>query len=336
MAKANADYEHINIEIRNIDNPTPIIATYADYRLTNILDNPADYDLAVERFECPTTGIPIMFFEDNRYWVQMFYGATTIQKYVIWVPNSNKVPDGKGIFSYQEMLNMINTAIADAFTDLKIAEPLTPNTSPPFLIYTPATGLFSLCGDPTWANTANTAILYFNEPLGFLFDGLYQIAIFTPPTASFIDKFQQVFRDNKNNTIELPLPGGTAYYEMRQEYRSLNLWSTLQSIIFATQHIPVNAEYISTNNTDGKNEYRKILTDFIPEITNEARDLTKIQYIPPGVPRYYSFVSDLEFRTIDLSVFWKDKAGVLRPIYINRGDALTVKLQLRKKSNMIP
>lgn len=326
------DYEYINIDLRNSSN-LPIRARYYESRQNAILDNPELYDLAVVRFSCPTSSIPILVFKDNYYIVQMSYNITTIIKPVVWVPNDNKpVQLNKWVFSYQEMLDMINTAITSAYTDLKTAEPFLPNTAPPFYIYDTTTSLFSLCALSDWSNV-NTGILYLNNPLAYLFDGIFQTAIYTPITATNISLFKQVIKDNKNNTITL---NSIPYLEMKQEYRSLNIWSQFQSLIFSTDTIPVNAEYLSTINSDGKNENRRILTDFLPTENNFPRDLTALQYFPSGIPRYYSMNSNKEFRTIDIRVEWQDTNGILRPIYLNQFEELSIKIQLRRKSNLIP
>lgn len=327
-----SDYEYVNITIRNNVSNVPIPARYYETRQNNILDHPEDYDMAVVRFSIPTLGIPILYFEDGRYVVYMSYGVTTITQPVVLIPGNNHVPPGRSIYTYQEMLNMINAAILTAYNALALAEPLMPNTSAPFLCYDNTSGLFTLYGEPDWANTANTAILYFDVDTSLLFAGLYQYAIYNPPTGNVIDRFQQVFKDNKNNTETL---NGTVYYAMRQDYRSLNLWSDFGSIILATSSIPVNAEFVSVTGSDGKNENRRILTDFIPNDSSSPRDITNLNYNPSGIPRYYSLSSTKEFRTLDLEILWQTKTGITIPLYINRFTEATIKLQFRKKSELL-
>lgn len=299
---------------------TSIPAIYNETRTESILENPSNYQLTIQRFYVPAFNIPILLFKDNYYSVSMTYGGTTITKPLIYTSFSI-APYPNPIYDYQHMVDIVNTAIEDAYNDLKALFPAGPPTEAPFITFNPTNKLFSLNAeqlyDPAVAGGA-TFELWFNFPLGSLFVGFQQFYndISSPLNSRFIIK------NNGNNTTTY---NGKPYYSTEAEYNTLYLWNSLESIVFTTGSIPVVPE----NNSGQVALKQQVITDFIPLAS--INDRTAIQYYPQGALRWYDLQGSTPLRNIDVQVYWKDKTGQLYPVYIFETESLSIKIQFRKK-----
>jgi len=110
-----------------------------------------------------------------------------------------------------------------------------------------------------------------------------------------------------------------------QGYDTQGLMEDFQTILFETDHIPVESEFQPTIN----DTTRRILTDFQ---TTGRRDSDEVQYFGSGWKRYYNLKSEYPLNTIDLRALWEDKWGQTYPIIIGINDTLTMKLLFRKKT----
>lgn len=328
---------YYNIRIENIQEQ-PINAYFSENRVQPIIDKPCDYELAVVRFSIPAYTVPIMFFRDDTgdfkdefYSITMSFDGHDENERLQFIPNddgTNEIyPGKKCIWFYQELVDSLNNALKTAFDKMKIAKPLAPPTEAPFMVFDPVTQLFSLYAEKLYDTTGVPTIEIFMNPILFkLFSTLRVIErdVAVPPY--FEKNFQLVIKDNKLNSTTY---NGKDYYIMIQDDKSLFLWNDLQNILFETNTIPVNPEFMGSQN----NTIRRVITDFEP--LSDVPSHQVIQFYPQGPLRYYDLKSNYPLTAIDLRLFWGDSKKRIYPIKLTNGDVMTCKLLFRKKGDKI-
>ena len=240
--------------------------------------------------------------------------GTIITKTLQYIPIGNPVlMEGDVIFNYDELINSLNVALADAFTDLKTAEPTIAPVEPPFV-----TQEGTLCAFNAETVYGTTNKIYFSSPLFFLFAGFqsFETLIGGDPY------YQIISKDNYNNSkIINALP----YYSTLSESPCFNLWTDFQTLLFETSSIPVENEKLDTIKANS----RSILTDL--EINSNYVVGQVIQYSPQGPLRYHDLISNYPLRRIDLRIFWLDKDNNIYPVFTSENNPITCKLLFRKK-----
>jgi len=327
------DSEYYNIRIGSVNGDQ--IARFGEERVTPILANPSQYELAVVRFSVPAQKLPIMFFRTGeekdgylpgeQYSVTMSFDGVDVTRQLIHVntefPAGTHLYGKPTVWAYNDFLESLNNAFDDVFADMKTAKPLAPPTAPPFMHFNHISKLFTL-----------------NAPVEYLTDGVVPTIeiFFNRELARLFDMFQNRYHAENNNLkrwhyvvhdhiLNHKTINGNDYLSMTQDDSTLYLWNELQSIQFQTSSIPVNPEFLSSQ----KNVTSRVITDFEPESTAPSREV--IQYYPQGPLRFYDLKSSFPLSSIDLKVEWVDRKGVNRPVYVSEEDPLTVKLLFRKR-----
>lgn len=199
------DKIYYNISIRDqspTNNQTGLtLAEYEVERTKPILKIPSDYYLTIARFTVPATDIPIFIMPIQEtqtntlldpYDVDLtpfsvtltnVTAGTDFQKFVTYVTHSPNSPTPTPppvpitykaqdvssyyyyVYTYTHMLTLINSALADAFDDLKTAQPDIPQTEAPFFIFNAETQLFSLIVPTSYNDIANPITIYINDKL---------------------------------------------------------------------------------------------------------------------------------------------------------------------------
>jgi hypothetical protein len=251
ISKYDDSHVYYNAIITNTSTTDIAKASFQEFRSDPIIKTPEDFHLSIVRFAIPGEYIPIFIasiqpgpspYGSNsnpnltNYSVTLSYysddgktvTATNAQKYITFVPQDNDRPtpsrwDSAGIllnygyysvFSYQAFIDMINTALAGAFSDLVTAVGPVGVASAPFFVYDQNTQLIKLIAEKGYAAPASTATGY--------------VHIFTNTLlSSFLETFQQVYnatnspagrdtqyivKNNKTNTHTLnfgPIAIGT-------------------------------------------------------------------------------------------------------------------------------
>jgi hypothetical protein len=207
--KKHADLVYYNITIPHNDaqglGPNP--AVFQEVRSLPLFEgSPSDYDMSIIRFSIPSNFIPILLFPIQPYpntnpnlstmSVTLSYNGVDEQTYLIYTPENLYIPvppppasnEGSirylystyySIFSYQIMLDMINTALETSYNNLLAtfggSPPANFPTTPPFMALNSATGIFTLYAQ-TLYNSRQTppyCQIYFNGILNTLFDGAF-------------------------------------------------------------------------------------------------------------------------------------------------------------------
>lgn len=365
----NSDPKNIYYNLTYYNSSTvPVVANYNETRTSSLLTNPADYYLSVVRFSIPGNLIPINVMQALpfpntdpnvlEYAVTLTRNGTTSspiflnwntgyaitaapQRAVFTAVNPKQVPTDPYYFnySYQQFIDMVNTALAAAYTALPDKGT---TTQPPYMTFDSDTGLFSMFAQQTYfqnadPNNSGNLLIWFNTPLYTFFPSFHiKYGGFTPTVPE--QNFAIVIKNNNNNTPSSP----TGYYQMVQEYPTLFSWNSLQSISFRSNSIPVLQEAASGisaasgQSLQGSVSGNQIafVTDFEPynDAARAGVFRERIQYYPQAEYRLTDLIGTTPLSVIDLQLYWTDLSGDVYPIYIPPGDDFSVKILFRKKS----
>tara|TARA_R110002126_G_scaffold156673_1_gene304077 strand:+ start:184 stop:1188 length:1005 start_codon:yes stop_codon:yes gene_type:complete len=315
-SQGNQDNIYLNITTDTINRTA---FQFDANRVQAVLDKPTDYQLGVVRFSVPTNSIPLMNWRPDFYKIGIEFNGTLKEKYVDFIPNSNKgplYPNTIGqLWSYQEYCATMSNCLKQLHDEMVLAEPSFPANKEILMKIEPSTSIISLYCQAGYADPAVKVYFNFNLITETVFQAFQETA----------DLFRITIEDKKTNTTTY---GGGGYI-MSQEYPTTALISKLDKLIFETNSIPVNPELLGTST----NETRQVITDF--NCSDFARDSLAIQYYPQGPVRHYDMNSHAPLNRIDLVVQWEDVYGVLYPIYLQLDDQISIKIHFRKKGQNI-
>jgi len=359
------DNIYYNIKIVGSDTDGNLPAVYNVSRTAPILYNPSNYELAVVRFSIPTFEIPLMVWglepwqpnpklpnynpssKVGKFSVSMEYDGVEHTEFLEFIPNStiNQPQFGNAVYNLQELVNIINKAFAKCFWNnfdttppdpaLTPRFPLAPPSTPPRMVFNAETQLLTIVFEeayelqnPSISNVplTETIKVFCNRELHALFPS-FEFNYFAPSNSPYGPQLRyQWLPYNLQNNINSgnPLIPANQIW-ITQGYDTQGLMEDFQTILFETDHIPVESEFQPTIN----DTTRRILTDFQ---TTGKRDSDEVQYFGSGWKRYYNLKSDNPLNTIDLRALWEDKWGQTYPIIIGVNDTLTMKLLFRKKT----
>lgn len=430
------DDNHIyyNISIfpnTNFNHPESFVAKFTESRSDPILDRPEDYHLSIVRFSIPGESIPIFVYpttpilngqgkptgqyqvNNNVYSVTLSYfnGVTTLyyQEFLAYVSNFTYLASTNlrfyYVYSYQQFIDMINTAFSNAFISLKTANPSVKSTRAPYLLFNPVTKLISLIYQQTIITDG--ILIYFNTALSLFFDNYnfsflplnapngtharfllentlsntysespINLVINTTSGSPIITSSGNLFTlYNDGATVSaLGIPENTiATYNSpsqmtlsqnatataspnaiftvsnlfitTQEFNSLFLWNSLKSIVITSSSIPVTNEFLPSIpfNDNGisqgsifvatQNQFRKIVSDFEPQIVEGTDSRSTIQYLPTAEYRRIDLKGKTPLTTFDVQIYWVDQNGLFYPLYlIPFSNSISIKFLFEKKS----
>jgi len=317
MVNSNADNIYYNFVVRNEQPGDTIInLEFDENRVQPIVSEPWKYEIAVERLKIPLTSIPIFLWENDLFYVKMVYDATEITKVVQFVDNGGS-PYGDAVYSYEEWLTIVNTALTECFNDLKAAEPGMPPSESPFITLDPVSNLCIWNVEQSYNTPGDETKVFLNQNLYFKFYSWESIATdFGGQTW-----YELPTKDNFNNSNTI---NGLPYYSTYQEFPVLASLNDFQSVIFETD-MPLNYEYLPAQT----NDVRTVLTDFLP--IDEIQDRQTLQYYPQGPLRYYDILSKVPLRRLKLNAYWLNREGKRFPFYLTRSDVFSMKIVFKRK-----
>lgn len=309
----------------------------------------------------------------TEYSVTLSYNGADSTQNIIFVTTqpSNPVPPGPSInhplqydtpyyyvYSYQEWIDDINRAINTAFAALP-GKPA--GATAPYFIFDSTTRLISLVAQRAFYNEAlpgpGPIRLYINLPLLPFLDAIEGLLLNANPADP--KNFQFLIKDNKNNwytapfeTVACGFTGATGpvgcpcslcppNFIMTQEYDILANWNTLVNIQFIStllgntlEYVPIASNNQNVNSINNQNlNGVGVLTDFEPllQLGPEAR--TQIQFQQTGPYRLINLNGTDPLFKFDLKVYWVDKFGIQRLLYLTHHTVLTVKFLFIRKSS---
>jgi hypothetical protein len=217
------------------------------------------------------------------------------------------------------MLKFVNTALKQAYDELKANDSTFTATSSPKFLFDPTTYLFRIQLSADYISNTNWELRMSTE----LFISFF------PSFVNFAD-----FQNSGNNLpIQIIINEDFGYYNddntifyLQNEAQCTGIWDQIQKIIFTTNTIPCNPEYISSAN--GKTE--SILLDFEPE--TQVESTLPYQYFA-NTFRWVNLISNNPLNEIQLAVEVQYKNGDRFPIYIQTNENMTIKMLIRAKKS---
>lgn len=125
--------------------------------------------------------------------------------------------------------------------------------------------------------------------------------------------------------------------EIRQDYQTTYLWSQIKNIVLVTSLIPIKEEYTpSINQIASSDDFLRILTDFEPPITLGSDIRGIYSYIPTAEYRRIEMKGRAPLNMFDVSIYWRDRDGVLHDILLPAyGLGASVKFLFEKKAKPV-
>lgn len=375
IKKDKLDNVYYNLTIRALEKP--VLAEFFETRQDIILDDPNDYYMTIARFTVPLNSLPIFIFkieegitqnnvDRGTYAVSLVHNASGdiftenlqyINEGVFPVPVPPSQNNGKQliteyyyVYSYQHMINMINTALATAFTALQTAHPTIYSSNPPFFYYDENSELISLVAQKTYDTDgffinvspgpiqtlfpqeikiySNTSLLTLLDGFDVFFEGFNNsplIASFNIRSSPFNRNVYFPLNVSPTDLLINPINdlAPTAFISATQEYTTLVFWNSFRNLLFVTNTIPIKNEYLPTINSinnpiggEGINNFFPILTDFEPLLERAGNTRGLLNYTAEGQYRLTDMQSNLPLRKFDIKLFWVDQDNNLYPMTI--------------------
>ena len=312
-------------------NPNDRVATA--FNLSQpILHDTTDYKMSVIRFSINTETLPVFIptmstNEDDStiYSCTMEFNGFLYQQYMIFEPqNTNPIaPEEKYyVNSYQYVVYLFNKMLQQCIINLGDIVTLPVDTVAPVLFFDVDSQLCGISINPVnyGFNETDKINIYFNTQLYALFSTM-------PASTTYLINGMD-FQLNNLITTDKSL--------MVQEYKTIELWNPVSSLVFTTDRMPIYESITSplqvyidgklSNNNSGYH-FKNILTDFIG---NEMIFTPYVQYAP-SVFRYMNLRPNSQINSIDLQVQWINKmTGEMRPLYLVPGGSCSLKLYITK------
>jgi hypothetical protein len=316
-----------------------------------VLDKQNNYHLAVVRFTIDTSYTPIFIWpllpnglaNNNYYSVTILNVATGIyyQVFLTYVPQNGTNNFDETyfyVYSYQQMLDMINTALNTAW----INSGSFVGTAPPYMVLNPVTGLFQLVAQYAYGNPAVVKI-FFNSYLNNFFDNFDCIRYGGgQPNGADVNI---LIKNNGNNDYSghppngYPPSVGNDSYIITQEFNSSYNWNDVRKFVFVSNNMCVRSENTTVQTTQTvstNNNKLSIITDFAPLIQNGLSSLNSLrspqQFYNVGEYRRIDLVSDIALTTIDLQIYFQTSDTNLHLLYIPAEGYINCKILFEHKN----
>jgi uncharacterized protein YcfL len=247
------------------------------------------------------------------------------------------------VYNFQYFINLINEALTRAMDKLKaLVAPVLNTVEEPWLVwndnqtatlYARESHFDSDVVDPT-----PKVNIYFNRALYSILSSLPSVKF---GLNSPDNKYYQILvkRYNGAKVVTLPNFGIDKLIEVPQEYPTTDQFTPISSIMFTTSTIPVIANQMSnaTVYIDGQpnqlnqsyNQFANVLTDIS---STDMAYKPSLLYVAQGEYRMISLMNNRQpLNQVDIEVFWVDKVGVKRAVFLPPNASVTLKLMFRKK-----
>jgi hypothetical protein len=285
-------------------------------RTKPLINHPEDYLVGVERLSVSTINIPLFLWDDKEFIITLEYNDqdfTVPLQYVQTTIGTQLY--GNSIYTYTQMLDILNKALLDAFNNLKTVYPTAPPTEAPYIIFNPSTKLFTLYAEQLYDSSTDTIKIYFNKELYSLFQS-FPTFFSDDPSKVQILVYNQFLNSETINT--------KPYYKMIGSYPTLSFWFDLQNIEVRTQSIPIYPDFEPTS----LNQTVQKIGDF--NIVNSNITQSQVfQYFLGSNVFWKSLIVSESLQRIQLKFYWVDKRGKAREMYQSSSDPTTLKLRFK-------
>lgn len=360
-------YYNLDLINNNINgNTAPQQLIFTDSRNgTPILNYPKNYYASIVRFSIDTGADAIPIFipsidttqtnvNKTVYQITLSYKTSNFSQAIIYVPTDSTQPTPASplggvdytttyyyMYSYQKWVKYINTALAAAVVGLNaqsIADGngALPSLNPPFVEIDPINLTMLInCEQTAYADTLAFPIqIYFNTAF-FNIMTFFQYTRYGINALNGKNYLLNVYLNNNNTTI-----GGVVYLQMYQEGSCMALLNPVQCLVITSnapnypEIIGVPAVFNSTTNFQNAvnaPNTSPIFTDFQVPITALDSYRPSIFYNPTSEYRLCDMQSTSPIYNMQLFVYWMDKYGNYKPIFIPGGCSANIKVMFRRK-----
>jgi len=376
----NVDKIYYDITIANVLSRTSVrpIINFREQRQNAFVNNSGDYYFSIIRFQTDTNTLPLFIPEiiPNQadidltvYSITLQYQNTTFQVYLRWLPQNafaplpsapnqtpNKLQDnGTGYyycFNYTYFIQLVQTALDDAFTQLQTAvgAPLA-NAHAPTIIWNTDTNTAGIYAESAYYDTypvgavADPIKIFFNSPLANLMPSFIAKNFGTQGVTLGRNFVIAVGNFNGSQTIYLPTSAPVANQYVAttvfQEYSTIASWTPVSSIVFTSATLPIVPNQLSAPliyaeggivyANDGNNaNFAQIISDFVAD---NGVYKPSLLYTPTQL-RLIDLFGNMPISQIDISVFWKSKLGEFFPLQLNSGGACSIKILFTRKGSI--
>ena len=288
----------------------------------------------------------------------------TQQTFLEWVPQDGSYPEPSPpsaqvngyqvsspyyyAYNFQFLAFLVYKALLQCFDDLKaqVVSGALDAVEPPIFTWLPQPQLAEFLVDQQYYQTfssfnpltvnPNAILIYMNNPLFALF-------------SSFPFKFNGIDVPNGlnnliicnnfsgTNLVSVPNIGTPNYtaLSVQQEYSTVSNITPVSSIVFCSNAIPIVSTQITAPvlyydniliQTGSNSAFGIVLTDIE---TSDNGFKPSLLYQPSTI-RYISLTGNQPVKTLDISVFWKNRKGELIPLYLVSNGSCSIKILLEK------
>lgn len=307
----------------------------------NIIEDGANYYISIDTFDIPLSNIPLMLWElaPNYYLIEMEYngifsGAIPIT-YIPSYPSAPTTdPKYNYVFSYDIVLQMVNTTIGTAFAALAAATTLPTGVKQPYfqlqrpslnMQYVAQSAFYDVM-DPT--TVPNPIKLYFNRPIYELFNGMdiYYDSSAVSRNAQFIAYNQY----NNNETIN-----GQNYYVMTTNKGAAATygWNVAQGLLFDSDYLKTTPEVLpsAVKATSDLLNKRNVLATFDFVYTADEPIPCRAQYFLRSSPKLMDLMAG-PIDVMDVKVLWRDKYNNTYPLDISFYKCFSIRFMFTRKT----
>jgi len=336
--------EHRYLDIISTYSLSNPYAKYFKQYDSNILEKANDYTLAVDRFNIPMSSIPIFIFDSHQtnglydyYTVELEYnntfsGQTGVQ-YITTTPTTQDPSLYYRVYTFSQMIMMVNNAIKTAFNTLNGLTTLPVGSSAPFFTFDATTSLIAYNAPSALYDTfmTNPIKLYMNQNLWVFFDGISIIetgSITGTPSVNGRD-VQFMAYELYNNHI---LFNSIDHYTMITDTGADTAisWNIAKGYYFISNTLPIRSE-IMPNLTNNYVNEEAIVCNFDFVFDSKAPKPMIVQYILQTPYKLIDFFDNKNINKLDIQVFWYDKYNNSYPLTLHPKDAMTIRLLFQSK-----
>jgi len=369
----NSDVCHIYYDILVSNNNTSqpsnqgiIPCSFSQSRENPYLDTPEDYNVIVPYLKIDSNNFPLQLINPLRTSNTINNNVST--QYVIYIKGLVISGDWKAIaiqwtppdatlyqkynglpttsvflndpyffnYSYNYLLNLINTALIVIFTTYG-----NPGGAP-YLTFNPVNKKFSIIASQLFDDATGIYNIGMGEELYSLFDGFSASLVQFNTNPVFIYKINIVrtplnLVPNYTSLSSVPLVATDYWIKTEQNFPSISIWNPVVSLVFVARYLNVirtleAKPFIYGYDPNPPNANNASVSNVLLEIPISSSANPSIYYEPSAEFVLTNLMGLVESYDLQIDVFWKDSYCNLNIFYLDIGSSLNLKLLFRKKA----
>ena len=348
---------YFNLSIPNKSNVN-IPAIFQQDSTQNIVDSSKTHNLAIVRFNLPTSLIPSTIVRTipnplnpldmtyTPYNVSMEIsniGGSLRTENVTFVPEVNVDVNNPLYYYYydpSQFLDIVNQTITATYNDMIAIDNTLPPNLPPFLNYNYDNKLYEFWVPIQLVTRVNSLKFYFNDALS----NYFPIPSIINPNDSLLNSEIIVLDRNTNvRYLEKDVLKTQSYIVMSASGETRRLGGLQKVLIVTNYGLNINQEFVVSPtpdikqnlnppfNNNSSNNSLSIVTDF--EVDFLQNNTQWIQFQSSGVGNYrlVEFMSNTSIQNFQIQIYYQDLANNIYPLYIKPDAFASIKLALVPK-----